>query len=301
MAKLVGLGLLAALAILGFRGVSYYQVYTRANQDFAAAVQKLELERKEIRDTRERENQVELDQLRLRHERMLGDVNLLTGRAAQVEHQKEWERRFSKDPLLEEGMSEVFVQGRQLTGDPQKASIRAALGREAVKLLPSGSRVQVVRERGRWGVKLAFVLPEDHPTRNKHATTHQTPAALREAIREFSARVMQDILTGDNGVHVSSLTLSCNLLCSTSLIPKAATPEERRAILDSVTPRMDLLYRVRLDVPQPSGTSTDIRTMPHSKLVTQMQVLVDGTESLTLHTEPRADGGRKPIDLQLKF
>ena len=192
-------------------------------------------ERRELADASEAE-----------HQMRLADKDLISGRSAQLAHNKEWSRRLAHDPSLANSQLEATQLQMARIGADSSIAAQDALKQVAQMASPLGSRVDVQPTGPGFSVRVAFKLAALTRDEAGTMTKHHTVAALRREVEALSAGVMKQLFDYCGSRGIERLSVSCNRTVLESPIPLGVSEAEREALLKGAETVLRSVYRISI-------------------------------------------------------
>jgi hypothetical protein len=247
----------------------------------------------------DRISQAQIDEEESRHQSLLRDGALLSGRLAREQHEKEWTRRLAHDPQLAKSILETNLLTMEQLGKDSALAAQTALEKVAQLASPSGSRVEVTPDGDGFRVRVAFMMSHVSSQESGAVTKHHSTATMREEIRELSARVLMDLYDYCGSRDIRSISVTCNHTLREPVVPTGATDEERAELVRLTQPVPGRLYRMSLDQSHARSIS-DWRRVPLSRIIELSAVEYDGLKRLEIRHGLMAEDTRD-AEGQLQF
>lgn len=199
--------------------------------------------------------------------------------------EQEWRLRLRRDPAFAVSPLEKRLLQMQSLGKQLEVPDRRTLGEIARLAAPPGSRVEVTPEGGLHVIRVAFPMSAMSVHEQGAATKHRSVASLREEVRQISAELARDILSASGARGVRRLTVSCNRALRQTLIPEAATAEERVELLAHAKVAMRRIYRIAVEVDSRLEAS-DWRSISSDRIRALMKVEQDDLGQIVIEATP---------------
>lgn len=207
--------------------------------------------------------------------------------------EQEWQLRLSQDAAFAVSPLEKRLLQMRSLGKSDVSPDAQTLRDIARLAAPAGSRVEVSPEGDLQVIRVAFPMSSMSAREQGVATKHHSIESLREEVRAISAQLARDILSACGARGVRRLTVSCNRALRQTLIPEAATPEERAELLARSKVAMRRIYRIAVEV-DPSLGGMDWRSVGTHRIQELMKVEQDDLRLIAIEPGSAFETFRQP-------
>jgi hypothetical protein len=231
---------------------------------------------------------------------LLQSPTVLSGSAARDRHEKEWAMRVAHNPRLAKTVLETNLLVMEELGQDTTQSAQTVLEKVARLASPARSRVEVTPAGDEFRIRVAFMMSSLSSREAGAVTKYHSTGAMRDEIRELSARVMRDLYSYCGSRGIQSISVTCDHTVRQTVILKDATDEEQRQLLDRAKPVPARLYRVSLDREQ-AQVVADWRQVSLPRLIELSTVEYDGLVRLRITHTPLANQDAHDAAGELEF